>query len=500
MQTPLAAAPPSFQATWKTLLLHLLCIVVPGFLAAPFAVSFLAALHEGAVILLPAALIGGLTGWWPASRRVLPAGFPRRYLLPALFAPALLFGFLPLIFFSGFSDIGSAAYLAHVYIPAYAGAFTLREMRRPDRLANPLPAALVCAGLALIPAGHAAVKEYDKYLYGKQRGHEFEHVGGYADVDLLPYDPRNPDNILPRLKESATFRLSDPDGMPVLDGAQAAFPVYGAFALACYENLPRLSDDEIRLYDARPKTAGPVTFTNTREGYARLLAGRVDIFFGAEPSRLQYEKAAEQGKEFELTPIGREAFVFFVNARNPIDGLTSVQLRDIYSGRLTNWKEVGGEDEPIIAFQRPEGSGSQTIMLLFMGDTRMAEPLQDHFIGGMGRIMERVSEYRNAPSALGYSFRYFAVGMNKNPNIKLLAVDGVSPTPEHIRNGLYPHGVNLYAVTVNGNPKAAIAPFLEWMRGPQGQELVEKVGYTRAGAPLALDDCCECPPEDVGTE
>ncbi len=498
--SPADAARPT-PPNWKVLLLHLLCVVVPGALVVPFAVSFLTVVKVGPPILLPAALIGGVMGWWPATRRILPAGFAQRYLLPlALFLPALFFGFLPLLFALGFSDLDAAKYLAHVYITAYLAAFALRERRRPDRVAFPRPAMVLCACLLVIPAGHAAFREYESHLYGKRRGHGFEFVGGYADVDLLPYDPRNPKNILPRLETPATFRLSDPAEMPVLDGAQAAFPVYGAFALACYAGLPTLSAEELEHYNRSAKTSGPVTFTNTREGYLRLIDGKTDIFFGAEPSQEQREEAARQGKEFVLTPIGREAFVFFVNERNPVSGLTSAQLRAVYGDNITNWKEVGGEDEPIIAFQRPQGSGSQTVMLRFMGDTPLAEPLTNRFTGGMGAIIERVSEYRNAPSALGYSFRYFTVGMNRKPRIKLLAVDGIAPTPENIRLGVYPYTVNLYAVTIKGNPKAAVAPFLEWMRGPQGQILVERIGYARAETMPALDDCCEdAPPEETPT-
>ena len=177
MQTSLTDAARPNPQPWKILLLHLLCIVVPGALVVPFGVSFLTVAYIGPPILLPAALISGLTGWWPASRRILPAGFALRYLLPsALFPPALFFGFLPLLFALGFSDLGAAKYLAHVYITTYLGAFALRERRRPDRVVFPRLALALFTCLLLIPAGHVAFLEYDNYLYGKQRGHGFEFV------------------------------------------------------------------------------------------------------------------------------------------------------------------------------------------------------------------------------------------------------------------------------------------------------------------------------------
>jgi phosphate transport system substrate-binding protein len=160
-----------------------------------------------------------------------------------------------------------------------------------------------------------------------------------------------------------------------------------------------------------------------------------------------------------------------------MSGLSTRQIQDIYSGKIRNWKQLGGDEAEIIAFQRPLNSGSQTVMIRFMGDARLEPPLQDRYVGGMGGVAERTSEYRNASSAIGYSFRFFLTGMAGRPRIKMLDVDGVAPTPESIQTGQYPYVVNLYAITVRDNSNPGIAPFLEWMRSEQGQKLIEKVGY-----------------------
>jgi phosphate transport system substrate-binding protein len=256
--------------------------------------------------------------------------------------------------------------------------------------------------------------------------------------------------------------------------------VNAAFAAACYPDMAPLSDEDLRYYDYRsPNHAGPLQFHNTIIAFRNLVEGKADIFFGARPSEKQALLASEKNRELTLTPIGLETFVFFVNEANPVNGLTSEQIRDIYSGKVRNWKALGGGNAEIIAFQRPEYSGSQTVMRRFMGDTPLEPPLKDHYVGGMGGIVDRISEYRNAPSAIGYSFRFFLTGPGKRPRIKMLAVDGIPPTPETIRSGAYPHVVNLYAVTLKDNPNPHIAPFLEWMQGEQGQELIEKTGYVR---------------------
>lgn len=296
----------------------------------------------------------------------------------------------------------------------------------------------------------------------------FAYENGYSSVDLEPYYVTNPTNILPKLSEPTTFSINDPIEMPILDGAEAAYPVYAAFANATYENISEnnMIDDKFEI----------VSFTNTIYAFERLLSGEVDIFFGAQPSERQLDMAKRAGKELILTPIGKEAFVFFVNSKNPITNLSTDQIKDIYSGKVSNWEDVSGNNDKIMAFQRPADSGSQTIMEKVMGETPLMEPLKEE-ISGMGDIMEEVADYRNYKNAIGYSFRFFTTGMNPSNEIKLLSINGIEPSPENIRNGTYPYTVNLYAVSVKDNSKDTISPFLDWMQGPQGQEIVEEIGY-----------------------
>jgi phosphate transport system substrate-binding protein len=258
--------------------------------------------------------------------------------------------------------------------------------------------------------------------------------------------------------------------MPILDGAEAAFPVYSAFANATYENIKKVMGE----------SGDVVSFTNTIYAYERLLSGEVDIYFGAVPSKEQQEMAKAAGKELVMTPIGKEAFVFFVNPSNKVDSLKVSEIQSIYSGKIKNWSEVGGKNKRIIAFQRPKNSGSQTLLEKIMGDTPIMKPLKEDVPEGMGGIIEQVADYRNYDNSIGFSFRFFATGMKENPDIKLLAIDGVEPNPENIATGKYPFTASLYAITVKDNSKPAIQPFLEWMQAPQGQEIVERIGYIKA--------------------
>lgn len=295
-------------------------------------------------------------------------------------------------------------------------------------------------------------------------------VDAYMDsitVDVTPniytheYLPFEEDSKIVKL-DNASLKLSGE--LPIIDGATAAFPVYSAFVHAVYP-------DHTRLYD------GVFEYNNTMGGYRSLAEKETDVFFGAYPSKEQREYAAEQGTTFEYTQIGYEAFVFFVHKDNPIDSLTAEQIRAIYSGEIKNWSEVGGNDEKIVAFQRNSGSGSQSMMLRFMGDTPLMEPDTQEVIGGMGEIITEVADYKSRSNSIGFSFRYYVEGIIKNPDIKIIAVDGVHPSVENIQNETYPIIAPVYAVTYEGNPNKNVDKLIEWVLSDEGQYIIRETGY-----------------------
>ena len=208
--------------------------------------------------------------------------------------------------------------------------------------------------------------------------------------------------------------------------------------------------------------------------------GDVDIFFGSMPSPEQKQLAADAGKELVYTPIGKEAFVFFVSEDNPVDGLTSEQVRDIYSGKISNWRKVGGRNLPILAFQRPKNSGSQTRMEYFMGDVPLKEPLRSEFEISMVGVVSSVAGYQNKKTAIGYSFRYYATQMvlpEDSGHMKFLSLDGVYPSPENIADNSYPLTGQLYAVSLADNDNEYVPKLLEFMTSEQGKQIVKETGY-----------------------
>lgn len=293
--------------------------------------------------------------------------------------------------------------------------------------------------------------------------------GEGAGPDLTLYSPFEEDTLAATLEEEAALHLAGE--LPVLDGATALYPLYAAFAQAVYEE-----EDY-----AAGQTEGTVRCTNTANAYEAVVSGEADIIFVAGPSEKQKQAAADAGAELVLTPIGREAFVFIVGKSNPVEGLSYQQIRNIYSGKTAHWRTLGWEEGgSIIAFQRPEGSGSQSGLQRVMGDMPIVapQPLPDKSLVGSNSLMQQVSVWwKGVQPALGYSYRYYAQTMYANPDTKLLAIDGYSPTEENIRSGDYPFVNNFYAVT-NGEPTGAAKQLIDWICGEQGQELIVKTGYT----------------------
>jgi phosphate transport system substrate-binding protein len=283
-----------------------------------------------------------------------------------------------------------------------------------------------------------------------------------AEVDIYQYKPFTDDNLVVNLPIKASFHLAEP--LPIIDGATAFYPLYAAVAEAIYPE---------KRYDP---FESEVMVNTTPIAYQNLIEGRVDLIVALAPSIQQLNRAKAQGVELKLTPIGKEAFVFFVNTKNDIDGLTLQQIKAIYTGEITNWSEVGGANDAIRAFQRPQDSGSQTALQNLMGDLPIMEALTENVSQGMGGIIEEVANYRNYKNAIGYTFRYYSNEMVQNKEIKLLEIDGVAPTKEMIRSEAYPITNEFYIVTTqDSDPKTQL--IIDWMLSDEGQQLLEKAGY-----------------------
>ena len=286
-------------------------------------------------------------------------------------------------------------------------------------------------------------------------------VNTSPNIDIQAYLPFDEDSKIVKT-DSKTLKLTE--NLPRIDGAAALFPVYSAFVNAVYPNTTKLHD-------------GIFEYNNTPDGYRLLAEKETDIFIGVYPSDEQRAYAEENQTTFEYTPIGTEAFVFFVHKDNPITNLTTEQIKDIYSGKITNWKDVGGKNEKIAAFQRNEGSGSQSMLKRFMGDTPITDAPTEMVNDLMAGIIEQVADYKSKTNSIGFSFRYYVEGIIKNPDIKMISIDGAAPTSENIRNDSYPVLTPIYAVTYKENQNGNVDKLLEWILSDEGQYIINETGY-----------------------
>ena len=343
-----------------------------------------------------------------------------------------------------------------------------------------LAAGALCIGASVMLYANRPAVRYS--------GHGFEYMHGWSSTDFSGYMVWSEPSKLAALDHPASLIIEEEKDMPRLDGAEACFPLYSAAAKAVYKDIAAIEErykrgegleQEWEKWNVISENGRIVSFTNTVNAFNRLMAGTVDIVFGARPSKDQLETAALNKISITVTPIGKEAFVFFVEPDNPVTDLSSDQIRAIYHGDITNWKEVGGKNQKIVAFQRPEKSGSQAMMEYFMGDVSLKKPQTYEYVDAMMGVFERVAQYHNEKGAFGYSFRYFAEDLHQENDVRLIAVDGVLPTRENIENGSYPLTVDLCTISRETDKNPYVGKMIEFMLSEDGQELVEKSGYGR---------------------
>ena len=319
---------------------------------------------------------------------------------------------------------------------------------------------LVLLGTVLLFAG------VNLFLYEsitRKLANNFSGTSQLKMIDVSKYLPFEDASTLARTGSS--FKLTNDDDLPVLDGAAALVPVYASIIDECYPEGSvtyeggSFSDDN--KYGENFAADSAMQYQNTVRGFNAVVDGSTDLFFTAYPSADQLSYAEEKGVELVMVPVGYEAFVFFVNKDNPVSSLSIDEIRAIYRGEITNWKDVGGPDKMINPLTRIQGSGSQTMMEKFMQGDMLTSRHPLAIFGG----------------SIGYSFRYYLSSMAGDNNVKMLSVNDVYPDAENIRNGLYPVTANFYVVHRKDNDNPNIERVVDWILSDEGQRLIEACGY-----------------------
>jgi phosphate transport system substrate-binding protein len=235
-----------------------------------------------------------------------------------------------------------------------------------------------------------------------------------------------------------------------------------------------------RYQTEHPNISISVTGGGSGTGIASLVNGTVDI---ANASRKIKEEEIAQAKSNGVDPvehiIARDAIAVIVNPNNPVSELTLQQISDIYSGKYTNWQEVGGEDRPFVRLSRETNSGThvyflETVLRLGKKDDKTLFSMDTLLLPSSEGI---ISEVRDNPNAIGYD------GLGYVPDdLKMIAIakeDGgayVLPSIDTVNDKSYAIARDLYMYT-DGEPKGIVKAYLDWILTDEAQLIVTDLGF-----------------------
>ena len=221
-----------------------------------------------------------------------------------------------------------------------------------------------------------------------------------------------------------------------------------------------------------------IVHSKTVDAFNKLLSGENDIVIGVDYSDELLDKAKTSGIDLGKIEITREGFVFLINKNNPVKSLSIEQIKDIYSGKITNWSQVGGDDAPIKAFQRNRDSGSQIRMIKFMADTKLIDKDAQYF-DNMGSIVEVIGNYDEGKYSIGYNMYTFTEKQYPNQDVILLDVNGVHPNDETIFDETYPLIIYNYIYYDKKNEQTVefVDKLYKFLMDKEGQSLLSNAGY-----------------------
>ena len=220
--------------------------------------------------------------------------------------------------------------------------------------------------------------------------------------------------------------------------------------------------------------------SGTHGAYMNLIEGTTDVIIASRDiSRNEKASAAEAGVELETAPLAIDALVFIVNPKNPVKNLTADQVRKIYTGEITNWKEVGGVDHAITPYIRDADSGSQEKMetLVMDGLTMIDGTWMPEIIGS--QMASPYLQLENDEYGIAYTPFFYCTAMVRNlMRVKMLAIDGVTPSKETLRNGKYPFVSSIYAaIRKTEDPDSMAYKLYRFLFTKKGADMIDESGY-----------------------
>lgn len=216
--------------------------------------------------------------------------------------------------------------------------------------------------------------------------------------------------------------------------------------------------------------------SGTHGAYMSLIKKQSDLILVArEPSNDELDTLTAEDVALSIIPIAFDAFIFITNLNNPVKSLTTNQIKEIYKGNVTNWKDVGGKDSPINPYVRDANSGSQELMesLVMKG-----EPMADWSEAILSGMAGPFATLRSDENGLCYTVYYYKEQMVRDQVVKHIAVDGVYPDKKTIKNHSYPYTTDVYAVVRKDLDKNSMAfKIYEALQTKGGKRIIDKSGY-----------------------
>jgi phosphate transport system substrate-binding protein len=295
-----------------------------------------------------------------------------------------------------------------------------------------------------------------------------------------------------------SLRAAIAQDYPRVDGSTSAFPLQRVIAcrvlgIPCdwmkdfFGESWTISPDPLRSDASDLEQMDAVVHSGTHGSYVNLIEGQADFILVARaPSEDELEAARKSDVTLDVRPVALDAFVFLVNAENPVDDLALETVRDIYAGRITRWEEGDVNGEPITTYQRNRNSGSQELMerLVMQGTPMVDSPDMMILVSMLGPI-NAVAEDR---LGIGYSVYYYTAFILPDRRVKRIAIDGVVPMSANIADRTYPLTTEVYAVVREDTPQGSPARMLrDWLLTDEGQAVVAESGYVPLGG-STLDD------------
>lgn len=203
-------------------------------------------------------------------------------------------------------------------------------------------------------------------------------------------------------------------------------------------------------------------------GVASLIDKNCDIADSSRPMKdTEYEKAAGNGVEVKANVIAMDGLCVIVHPSNTVDAMAKSKVKDIFTGKISNWKDVGGSDEKIVIVSRDSSSGTFEAFGALVLDGAKVRP--DALLQASNQAV--ASTISRTPGGIGY------VGLGYvTSSVKAVDVDGVKANKETVLSGKYPVSRPLFMYT-NGAPKGLVKEFIDYILSDKGQKLVEEEGF-----------------------